>query len=164
MLTDEQRRALTALLDNGRHKSDLSFRQPWTYASEAVCEAASEAARSALSELRMQKRFPVFHTLADPSSQTHSPSSQIPQLAFVTTKVTKSLEKYLQPSGMNQSHGPDWAAEVLALDENYRLSAPPSSHRRLAVFNDTVIYRSLSETERDSVSVHLRFQINPTLL
>lgn len=161
--TQAQRNEILRLLEHDHFKKHESFRPNWAAAAKAMQGAAAVVVRTSLSYIDRSiyaddfKGFPKIGTLPP------KPAYRITHLGFLSAKITKALEKYLNKTGMNHGHGPDWASETLMLDDNYR-AAEQHGSPLLAVFDPDVRYTVLTTRERDAVNSHLSPQLNPVQL
>lgn len=66
----------------------------------------------------------------------------------------------LSTSCINHGHSPDWAAEVISLDENYNISASTGVGLFL-LFNCDTDYINLNKNERQAIIMHEAYQSIP---
>lgn len=141
-------------------KSDKRYELCWRAALEAVGKAAYKAARSALLHLQ-HSDFESFKSLTTPDQPYGAPPFPIPHLAFISVKVFKGFQKFVSQAGMNHSHAPDWAAEALCLNQNYKASAA-NGGGRFIIFDLNRHYVQLTDEDQSRILQHSSLQLLPS--
>lgn len=147
------------MLSNDNIKYDQKYELCWSSAIHGTVRAAYKSAKCALAHLH-NSEYEGFKNLSCPELQVVSPVLPIPQLAFLSVKISKAFHGYLSKTGMNHSHGPGWAAECVSLDQNYRKSVD-SGVSRFVLFDRQSHYEELSITEMNRIMKHSTFQVIP---